>query len=341
MAPRGPDEAGRREVSGEPPGSPGEPTGLFLVDKGAGPTSHDIVARARRALGTRRVGHTGTLDPFATGLLLLLAGPATRLAEYFHLLPKTYVATLRWGVETTTHDLTGEEVEAAPGSPVAEDVRAEEPGEEEVREALRRFEGPSLQKPPAFSAKKVGGRRAHRAAREGEGLELPPVPVTVHSLELLQHRPPETVVRAVVSTGTYIRSLARDLGRALGCGAHLTALRRTSIGPFRVEDAVSAEELEPRLERRLRGSVSWWRSPADALRWLPRRPLADGEAERVRSGGRIPAGRLEPPAGGPGPGPVSVAEATAPVALVRAGRLVGVAEVAGEELQPRKVFPDA
>lgn len=309
--------------------APAEPVGLLLADKSAGPSSHDIVQRARRALGTRRVGHTGTLDPFATGLLLLLAGRATRLAEYFHRLPKAYAATLRLGVETRTHDHTGE--------PARESAAWREVDDRALEAALAVHRGAIRQRPPAFSAKRVEGRRAHRAARSGERVSLEPVPVTVHALELVDYEPPEARLRAVVSTGTYVRALARDVGRALGCGAHLTSLRRTAIGPFGVEEALPDGELEPGLLGRLdEGGASWWREPAAALAWLPRRVADDGEAVRIRTGRSIPAG--EP--GAPGGGPADAESGPPPVAVLHRGRLLAVAERVDGDLRPRKVFPD-
>ncbi len=294
--------------------------GLLLVDKAGERTSHDVVARARRALDTRRIGHTGTLDPFATGLLLLCVGPATRLTEYFHRLRKRYDATLRLGVETRTHDLEG-------------DVRARSEawrglGREAVEAALAGRVGAQEQRPPSFSAKRVEGRRAHRLARGGEAPSLAPVPVRIHRLELVAFEPPELTLRADVSTGTYVRALARDLGRDLGCGAHLTALRRTAIGPFRVEDALEESVLEQAGwgDRRVRAS---WRSPAEAVAWLPVRELNEEEDRRVRHGAAV----ADPTAGS-----ASAAGEPPPVALLREGRLVAVAERRDGALQPRKVF---
>lgn len=318
-----------------------EAAGVLLVDKTAGPTSHDVVSRARRALGMRRIGHAGTLDPFATGLLLLCVGFATRLSGYFHLLPKSYLAELRLGMETDTHDATGEET-AASGA-------WRNVARRELEETLEAQIGRLRQRPPAYSAKKVAGRRAHEAARRGERLELDPVEVRVHSLELLAFRPPVATVRAVVSAGTYIRALARDVGRRLGCGAHLSGLRRTAVGPFRVEEALPEGGLES-ASAALKGageeaarvvggrgsSPSWWRGPLEAVAWLPGRELTPEEARRVQGGGRIPAGRIRPPEL---PGlRDSVGVDAAPVALTRGERLLAVAERRNGELQPRRVF---
>lgn len=292
--------------------------GLLLVDKPAGPTSHDVVKSVRRQLAIRRVGHTGTLDPFATGLLLVCVGRATRLAEYFHRLPKEYDATLRLGVETETHDSEGE-------------VRWRSDAwrgltKEEVVRTLSAHEGSRYQRPPAYSAKRVEGRRAYRLARAGHTPELEPVAVELHRLELRTFDPPYVQLRARVSTGTYIRALARDLGRALGCGAHLTALRRLAIGPFHVSDALREDRLE---ELRIRHPA--WRSPAEALVWLPVRELNEEEASRVATGQAIPVAALLPAS--PEPGAAEQA-----VAMVRRGRLVAVGERRGAELRPRKVL---
>ena len=292
---------------------------LLLVDKPAGLTSHDVVQRIRSVLGTRRIGHTGTLDPFATGLLLLCVGPLTRFAEYFHLLSKTYHATMRLGSETTTDDGTGEVTERS------EDWRLVT--EEGVTRALANRVGPAQQIPPIYSAKRVDGVRAHERARAGQTPALQPAAIVVHSLALSDFKPPEVAFSARVSTGTYIRALARDLGRDLGCGAHLTELRRMTIGPFRVEDAASPDAIEedaaaPRARR----------TPSEAVGWLPARELTEVEEEDVRHGRRIPGSGITP-------GELDeISGASAPVALVRGGRLLGVAEPSGTELQPRKVL---
>ena len=183
------------------------------------------MARARRALDTRRVGHTGTLDPFASGLLLLCLGPATRLAEYLLGLDKEYLATARLGVTTDTLDREGDAVETASGW--------ETLSSDEVRAALDELTGSISQTPPAFSAKKVKGEAAHRLARRGEAPELEPVTVTIHELELLDLDLPRVRFRVRCSSGTYVRAIARDVGEALGVGAHLTELRRTGIGTRR------------------------------------------------------------------------------------------------------------
>ena len=208
----------------------------MLVDKPAGITSHDAVQRVRRALGTRSVGHTGTLDPFATGLLVMLVGRATRLARFVEPQPKTYLATARLGARTDTDDVTGTVVEERPVAGLSR---------ERVVEALAGFQGGQRQRPPAYSAKHIGGERSHRLARRGEAVEPPEVAVVVHRIEPLEWVSPSLTFRATVSAGTYLRALARDLGDRLGVGAHLTALRREAIGGLRVEDAVALDDVSP------------------------------------------------------------------------------------------------
>jgi tRNA pseudouridine55 synthase len=207
-----------------------------LVDKPAGKTSHDIVQQVRRALGIRAAGHTGTLDPFATGLLVVLVGRATRLARFVEAQPKTYVATGRLGIRTTTDDLTGEVIGSESAGLLPDAL---------VRDTLAGFLGTQAQRPPQFSAKRVGGERSYRKARRGEAVELTDVNITVHAITLLAYRPPEFDFRVMVSPGTYVRAIARDLGDRLGVGAHLTSLRREAIGSLRVEDSVPLDQLNP------------------------------------------------------------------------------------------------
>jgi tRNA pseudouridine55 synthase len=276
--------------------------GLLLVDKPSGMTSHDVVAVARRALGERRIGHGGTLDPFATGLLVLLSGHATRLMRYLDAEPKEYEATVRLGSATDTDDLTGTVVRTAPV-----------PSRSEVNHAIERLTGKIQQLPPSYSAKQVAGVRAHAAARRGAPIELAPVAVTVHSWETLEMRSDEIDVRISCSGGTYIRALARDLGEIAGSAAHLVALRRTRSGAFAVGDAAPFESLasgEARLVPMLR-----------AVGHLPRVDLQPADALRVAHGNDIPA------------------EITAPLAaLVADGELVAIAAGAGSRWQPRVVL---
>ena len=209
---------------------------MLVVDKPAGPTSHDAVDRVRRALGVRKAGHTGTLDPFATGVLPVCVGKATRLARFLTGAEKTYRATVRFGFATTTDDLTGEPV----GTPRKGSVAPAE-----LAEACRALTGPQMQRAPAFSAKWVQGRRAYDLARVG--IEAPPTvsPVVVHAIEVLGHEGEMAELEVRCSAGTYIRALARDMGDAVGTGAHLVALRRTASGTFTTADAVSWDEIGP------------------------------------------------------------------------------------------------
>lgn len=230
------------------------PNGILLVDKAEGWTSHDVVAKARRALGTRKVGHAGTLDPMATGLLLLGAGPATRLLTHLVGLDKTYLATIRLGVSTVSDDREGDILDVAPPA----DVEALATRPQRIVDAVRQLTGEIEQVPSAVSAIKVDGRRAYDLVREGEQVELKKRPVRIESFEIEEPRliaavglsggamPVDVIdIDAVLrcSSGTYVRALARDLGEALGVGGHLTALRRTEVGPFDVAHAVSNEAL--------------------------------------------------------------------------------------------------
>jgi len=213
------------------------PSGLLLVDKPHGITSHDAVSQVRRALGVRKVGHAGTLDPMATGLLVMGVGRGTRLLRFLGEFPKLYEGTGVLGVETTTLDAEGDVVREAP-------VAVTEP---ELRAAIASFVGDIEQAPPAYSAVKVGGERLYRAARRGEAVEAPPRRVHVYAFNLRRFDPPRFDFRVRCSGGTYVRSLVADVGHALGCGAHLAALRRTAVGPFGVEEARPPEDPGPLL----------------------------------------------------------------------------------------------
>jgi tRNA pseudouridine55 synthase len=219
-------------------------SGLVVVDKQAGMTSHDVVARVRRLAGTRKVGHAGTLDPMATGVLVLGLNRATRLLGHLTLTDKTYAATIRLGVSTTTDDAEGEVIATAPTDALTD---------EGVRKALAAFVGEIDQVPSAVSAIKIAGKRAYARVRDGEVVELPARQVTIHSLEVvstsLDHRKSldgaaaEVEIEVHCSSGTYIRAIARDLGEELGVGGHLTALRRTAVGPFGIDTAHTLDEL--------------------------------------------------------------------------------------------------
>jgi tRNA pseudouridine55 synthase len=208
--------------------------GLLILDKPAGITSHDVVARTRRLVDEPSIGHLGTLDPMATGVLPLLLGRYTRLAQFFGRMEKAYTGTIRFGQATTTYDVQGEPV----GRPmqVSLDVEA-------LQEQAKHFTGELLQRPPAYSAKKIGGRAAYSLARAGETVELAPVRIVVHDFAITSVAGDTAEFRATVSAGGYIRSLAHDLGQRVGCGAHLASLRRVAAGPFREEVALSLEQL--------------------------------------------------------------------------------------------------
>ncbi|HEX2635793.1 MAG TPA: tRNA pseudouridine(55) synthase TruB [Gemmatimonadales bacterium] len=276
----------------------------MLVDKPAGPTSHDVVQRVRRALGTRAVGHTGTLDPFATGLLVVLVGRATRLARFVEAQPKTYLGTARLGLATDTDDRTG--------TPLGPPVDVAGIAEDRVVAALAALQGEQQQRPPRYSARHVDGERSYRLARRGIAAELPATPVTVHRIELVSYAPPELAFRVTVSAGTYVRALVRDLGARLGVGAHLTALRREAVGALRIEDAVPLERVD----------ASALRPPGAALGHLPTRELDEPGRLAVSHGRALP---VEPGASGD-------------VALLHAGRLVAVARADDGWLRPSVVL---
>lgn len=250
-------------------------SGILLVDKPRGITSHDVVARARKAVGTRKVGHAGTLDPMATGLLILGVNAATRLLTYIVGLDKEYTATIRLGSASTTDDAEGELLADAPAAGLTDVTDAA------ITAGAAHFTGAILQRPSSVSAIKVDGKRAYALAREGTPVELAPRSVTVSVFEVIAVRHHEWIdvdVRVECSSGTYIRALARDLGELLGVGGHLTALRRTRVGPFRVEAAVGLDE--PMAERML--------APASVAASLyPRLDLTASEATDLAHGKRI------------------------------------------------------
>jgi tRNA pseudouridine55 synthase len=252
------------------------PSGLVIVDKPGGMTSHDVVARIRRLAGTRRVGHAGTLDPMATGVLVVGVEKATRLLGYLTLTEKEYAATIRLGQSTSTDDAEGEITSAAPAADVSAETLAAE---------VNRLTGEIWQVPPAVSAVKVDGQRAYRLTRAGAAPELKPRPVTVYEFTITAVRRDGDLmdVDATVrcSSGTYIRALARDLGAALGTGGHLTCLRRTRVGGYRIEMARTLEQLAEHFE-----IVPLAQAAAAAF---PRRDLSADEARRLAHGGRLAA----------------------------------------------------
>ncbi|HJQ31768.1 MAG TPA: tRNA pseudouridine(55) synthase TruB [Pyrinomonadaceae bacterium] len=278
--------------------------GILIIDKPAGWTSHDVVARARRVLREKRVGHTGTLDPFATGVLVLLVGRATRLAQFLSGAEKEYEATIRLGYATDTGDLTGERRDAAAGT--GEDVdegRAEVDegradcaslGLEELEAALAPLRGEIEQVPPMYSAKKVAGKKLYELARKGEEVERKAVRVSVSEFEIVADEDGSFLksnedgtcdvrARVVCSAGTYVRALAESVGENLGTGAHLAALRRTRAGEFRLESALGLEELQKIVE----AGGEFLRPPETALPHLPSAHLRAVEAGRLRHGAAV------------------------------------------------------
>jgi tRNA pseudouridine55 synthase len=269
-----------------------------------------VVQRVRRALKTRAVGHTGTLDPFATGLLVILVGRATRLARFVESEAKTYLATARLGVATDTDDRTG--------TPVGPPADPSGLSEARVGGVLAELAGEQRQRPPHYSAKHVEGERSYRLARRGVAVDLAETSVVVHRIELVAWASPELVFRATVSAGTYIRALARDLGERLGVGAHLTALRRESIGALRADDAIPLEQVDPSAVR-----------PARAvLGHLPAVELDEQGRTAVSHGRAVPAET----------GPGGDAALAGDVALTFAGELVAVARAGDGWLRPSVVL---
>ncbi len=263
-------------TSGQGGGS--APDGLVVVDKPPGCTSHDVVARLRRLARTRRVGHAGTLDPAATGVLICGVGRATRLLTHLVLAEKEYTATIRLGVVTTTDDAEGEVVRTVSAGAVTD---------ESITREMQRLTGPIAQVPSSVSAIKVGGVRAYARVRAGEDVQLAARSVTVRRFDLLERRGDELDVVVTCSSGTYIRALARDLGAALGCGGHLTALRRTRVGSFTLADARALDQLA--------GSFSVLPLAAAVDAMFPR---LDVDAEAAQS---LRHGRPLPPTGRAGP----------------------------------------
>jgi tRNA pseudouridine55 synthase len=273
-----------------------------------------VVARVRRALGTRRVGHTGTLDPFASGLLALVVGAATRLSPFLTGLAKEYHAEARLGISTDTLDREG--------AVVGESSEWERLDRAAIEKALAGLRGEQLQTPPAFSAKKVGGEASHRRARRGEDVRLEPVLVRVHELRLEELDLPRVRLFVRCSSGTYVRALARDLGELLGVGAHLAALRRTAVGPFSIEDAVGLAELEAGARP---ASALLRPGAALAAAGMPCVRVGPTEVARLVRGQAVDA-------------PDDLPAAATRVALVDAAGLVAVADGDAGRLRPRKVF---
>ena len=269
---------------------------LFNVYKPKGPTSHDVVALLRRASGVRRIGHAGTLDPLAEGVLVVAVGQATRVIEYLADADKAYRATVHLGVETETYDAEGKVVAERPiGHLRREDVEA----------ALARLRGRIVQRPPAYSAVSVGGRRLYDLARRGQAVEAPAREVEITRLELERWEPPLVTLLVECSKGTYIRSLAHDLGQALDIGAHLAALVRLRVGRFTVEQAVPLAELEARLREGREGREGTWRevaiAPDAAVGHLPELRVDAAAAGRLVNGSTLDAGPVRGAEAGDGP----------------------------------------
>lgn len=278
------------------------------MDKPAGPTSHDVIARVRRVLGERSAGHTGTLDPFATGLLVVLLGRATRLARFLDDRPKVYRATVRLGEGTDTDDATGRRTSEVTGRTFTA---------AEVRQALTGFVGTYAQRPPAYSAKKVEGERAYALARGGRDVALAPVEVTIHQAELLGVAGPDVEIRVAVSGGTYVRALARDLGERLGVPAHCATLRREAIGELLVEQAVPLDDLTsdvPVLP------------PAQVVAHLPSIEVSGEEVAALSHGRRIPRSDLRN---------------SSALSALSAGALVAIGHAVDGDFQPDVVLEGA
>ncbi len=282
-------------------------SGILLVDKPQGLTSHDVVARTRKAAGTRKVGHAGTLDPMATGLLVVGINSSTRLLTYLVGLDKEYFATIRLGQRTDSDDADGVVLEAISAGSITD---------AQIEAGVAKLRGPISQVPSTVSAIKVDGKRAYALAREGEQVVLKPRPVTIGALEVLSRDGDDVRVRVECSSGTYIRALARDLGADLGVGAHLTALRRTRIGPFSIDGAHEIEGLDV---------VAALIGPAEAAsRLFDRVELSDQQALELTQGKRFD---------------VAAADGSPVAAVTASGRLVGLVTIASGRVRTLVNFP--
>jgi tRNA pseudouridine55 synthase len=309
---------GRSAPGGADP-SAAAPEGVLVVDKPAGPTSFDVVARVRRLLRAEKAGHTGTLDPLATGVLAVCVGAAVKLQQFLSEGDKTYLATFAFGAATTTEDAQGEVVERGDASGL---------DEERVRATLARFVGTLSQVPPMYSAVRVAGERLHEAARAGRHVERAPRTVHVRALELIALERAGTSVHALVRVrcgkGTYVRTLAADAGRALGIPAHLAALRRTEAGPFGLADAIPLAEAETLAAHEPTALLRRLVPLAEALRGWPSVQLSPSQAREMAHGHPVETGAVEV------------------VGLCRAldpdGRLLAVCEGRGASLRPLRVL---
>lgn len=290
-------------------------SGVLVVDKPVGLTSHDVVQIIRKGTNIRRAGHTGTLDPRASGVLVILIGPAVRLSEYVSASDKRYQAVVRLGTTTDTYDADGKVLSSLPVDNITE---------EQFQAALESFIGEIEQVPPPYSAVKVKGRKAYEMAREGEEVDLAPRKINVYNLELLEWASPEAVIDVYCSSGTYVRSLAHDLGEKLGCGATLVGLRRTKSGRFTLRDAVPLRKLRESFE-----DGSWYQyliPAAEALSDWPSIELTADQVDAVRHGHRVTS-EME-------------LEGTLARGISEQGELVALLEYDpnANEWQPRKVF---
>lgn len=255
--------------------------GLILIDKSRGMTSHDVVARVRRILGQKQIGHFGTLDPLATGLLLVAAGRAARLFPFFSKHDKTYSGEIRFGFSTDTYDVLGKPTSAS--SQLF-------PEGEAVAAAMNRFVGPLKQVPPVYSAKKLDGKPLYKWARANKEVRPKPCPVTVFSFHMTAYSPPILAFEIHCSSGTYVRTLAHELGQALGCGAHLAGLRRLKAGPYGIQQALALDEVED-LGRR--NQPEKFLLPLESLlAEFPKAVLTAGASRRLQKGRPVPAGEI-------------------------------------------------
>ena len=290
-------------------------SGVLVVDKPVGLTSHDVVQVVRKGTNIRRAGHTGTLDPRASGVLVILIGPAVRLSEYVSASDKRYQAVVRLGATTDTYDADGRVLSTSPVDKITE---------RQFETALEEFVGEIEQVPPPYSAIKIKGRKAYEMAREGEEVDMQPRKIHVYSLELLEWAPPEAVIDVYCSSGTYVRSLAHDMGEKLGCGAHLIGLRRTKSGRFTLRDAVPLRKLRDAFE-----DGSWYQyliPAAEALSDWPSIELDQDQVDAIRHGHRIQN--------------VDGLQAEMARGISEQGELVALLEFVPEanEWQPKKVF---
>ena len=290
-----------------------EVNGWLVLDKGVGMTSTHAVAVVKRAFNAKKAGHAGTLDPLASGILPIALGEATKTVPFVMDGRKAYVFTVAWGVETDTDDAEGRPVQATHRHPERDEIEA----------LLPRFTGQIEQVPPRYSAIKIQGERAYDLARDGEPVELQPRPVEIARLSVVRHAGERSILEAECGKGTYVRSLARDLGRALGCLGHVAALRRTRVGPFTEEDAVTAAELQASAER---GEAEAWLRPVDtALAELPSVAVSRDMAGRLMRGQSIILRGRDAPLSGK-------------LYATCNGVLVAVGDVEKGELVPHRVF---